>query len=218
MIVIASTLAHWMPVLAAAPQSTSSSEPEVSVSLDGVEAWEAACVRRTQGGHPDAFNPLVAHYAPRIRAYLHRMLRNREEAEDLTQETFLRAFRALERFDPDRSFKRWIYTIATNTGLNQLRSQKRKGSQVQLDLDSWSREDVAGHAPGESRGMEQLEAAMASLSPRALQLVRLHYHEGFTLQEAGSVLGMSEGAAKAALCRARQELRKKIHEGGCHEL
>lgn len=171
------------------------------------EAWEAECIRRTQGGHPDAFNPLVARYAPRIRAYLYRMLRSREEAEDLTQETFIKAFRALHRFDAERPFKSWLYTIATNTGLNALRGQKRKGTQVALDPELTVNRPAGGIAADYS---ERLELAMSALSPRAAQLITLHYHEGFTLLEAGRVLGMSEGAAKAALCRARQELRTRM--------
>lgn len=189
--------------------------PEEIPTGEQTSAWEVACVRKTQGGDPEAFNPLVAHYAPRIRAYLQRMLRNREEAEDLTQETFLKAFRALDRFDADRSFKRWIYTIATNTGLNALRGQKSRGTQVELDPELSASRHGSDRTAGQSAAEEQLELALATLSPRAIQLIRLHYHEGFSLMEAGAVLGMSEGAAKAALCRARQELRKRMtNEGG----
>ncbi|MBL7647195.1 MAG: RNA polymerase sigma factor [Candidatus Hydrogenedentes bacterium] len=205
---IASTLSricHWTPASVADPRRVSPHEPTAPVSDADEPAWETECIRRTQGGHPDAFNPLVARYAPRIRAYLHRMLRNREEAEDLTQETFIKAFRAIHRFDAERPFKSWLYTIATNTGLNALRGQKRRGTQVALDPELPAHAEAGHRCGGESR--EKLESAMAALSPRAAQLITLHYHEGFSLLEAGQVLGMSEGAAKAALCRARQELR-----------
>ena len=205
---IASTLSrirHWTPEIAADPRRVSPHEPTVPNSDADDVAWEAECIRKTQGGCPDAFNPLVARYAPRIRAYLHRMLRNREEAEDLTQETFIKAFRAIHRFDAERPFKSWLYTIATNTGLNALRGQKRRGTQVALDPDLPATAGTRDRSGGESQ--EKLESAMAALSPRAAQLITLHYHEGFSLLEAGQVLGMSEGAAKAALCRARQELR-----------
>ena len=203
----APALVRWV---AEEPEQT----PEVIPTGDCAEAWEVACVRRTQGGDSEAFNPLVTHYAPRIRAYLQRMLRNREEAEDLTQETFLKAFRALERFDADRPFKRWLYTIATNTGLNALRGQKNRGTQVELDPEFPASHHGSDGVGGGSASGEQLDRALTTLQPRALQLIRLHYHEGFSLQEAGAVLGMSEGAAKAALCRARQELRKRITNEG----
>jgi len=196
------------------PRTESPEVPDATAAGDCVEVWEADCIRRTQGGHRDAFNPLVAHYAPRIQAYLYRMLRNREEAEDLTQETFIKAFRALNRFDAERPFKSWLYTIATNTGLNALRGQKRKGIQVALDPELPAMRPAISRSGGEGESGEKLELAMAALSPRAAQLVTLHYHEGFSLLEAGRVLGMSESAAKAALCRARQELRKRMKDEG----
>ena len=201
----------WMPEIAADPRLVSPHAPATPPVEDEISAWEADYIRQTQGGHREAFNPIVAYYAPRIRAYLYRMLRNREEAEDLTQETFLKAFRGLHRFDPERPFKRWLYTIATNTGLNAIRGQQRKGIQVALDPELAVFPSAMGNAPDAG---ERLEVALAALSPRSLQLVTLHYHEGFSLQEAGAMLGMSEGAAKAALCRARQELRKKMIAGG----
>lgn len=210
-------MSNWTltaPSLVCWVAEASGETPEVMSATGQADAWEVECVQKTQGGDPEAFNPLVAHYAPRIRAYLQRMLRNREEAEDLTQETFLKAFRALDRFDANRPFKRWLYTIATNTGLNALRGQKSRGTQVELDPEFSTFRPGSDGAAGQSAAEEQLERALATLPPRAVQLIRLHYHEGFSLQEAGGVLGMSEGAAKAALCRARQELRKRITNEG----
>ncbi len=205
--IAAPSLNRWV---ADEPHKESPEVPDAITAGACVEVWEMDCIRKTQGGYPDAFNPLVAHYAPRIRAYLYRMLRNREEAEDLTQETFIKAFRALNRFDAERPFKSWLYTIATNTGLNALRGQKRRGTQVALDPELPATRPAKNRSGGGGESGEKLELAMAALSPRAAQLITLHYHEGFSLIEAGKVLGISEGAAKAALCRARQELRTRI--------
>jgi len=149
------------------------------------------------------------------------MVRSHEEAEDLTQDTFLKAFQALSRFDADRPFRRWLYTIATNTGLNAIRARNRRGTPVELDTDrlpgvALQAETTTAHqAPGPR---EHLEDAVAALSARAQQLIILHYHEGFTLQEAGDVLGISESAAKVALCRARRQLRTTMLEGMQNEL
>lgn len=198
----------WFP----APSRVSPLEDGESSASGAEMAGEGDCIRETQNGRPEAFNLLVAHYAPRIRAYLHRMVRNHEEAEDLTQETFLKAFQALPRFQADRPFKRWLYTIATNTGLNALRTRRRKGIQVELDPETLAARAPATPAVENSRG-DQLEAAVAALPARAVQLITLHYHEGFTLREAGEVLGMSESAAKVALCRARQQLRRRLLPG-----
>lgn len=174
-----------------------------------VEGWEMECVRQVQGGRPEHFDPLVRHYAPRIRAYVQRMVRDREEAEDVTQETFLKAYRALPRFDAGRPFKPWIFAIATNTALNAIRSRQRRG--VQLELDPALPAHREATATSGDRA-ERLERALAELAPRAGQLITLHYHEGLSLKESGAILGMSEGAAKAALCRARQELRERMKQ------
>ena len=207
----------WFPELACAVPL----DPPEREGVVDVPAWEATCVREAQNGRPEGFNPLVVHYAPRIRAYLYRMVRSHEEAEDLTQETFLKAFRALPRFDSGRPFKRWLYTIATNTGLNAIRARNRRGTAVELDADEIaSTQALIGVPPAHqaSGPADNLEAALAGLAPRALQLVTLHYHEGFSLQEAGAVLGISEGAAKVALCRARRQLRTAMMEGKRNEL
>ncbi len=197
-------------------RTSASSDFDESAGAPALPDWEVACIQEVQNGRPEAFNPLVAHYAPRIRAYLVRMVRSHEEAEDLTQETFLKAFQALPRFDAERPFKRWLYTIATNTGLNAIRARKRRGTPVEVDtellpgLAATGAASVASHEPDPE---ERLEAALSGLPARARQLIALHYHEGFTLQEAGDMLGISEGAAKVALCRARRQLRIAMSEG-----
>lgn len=218
----------WRPAVFGAMSAWVSEPARVSPldSGDGAEAaspetWETACIHETQRGRPEAFNPLVAHYAPRIRAYLYRMLRSHEEAEDLTQDTFLKAFQALARFDSRRPFKSWLYTIATNTGLNAIRARARRGMPVELDADLLHGERNNSGVPPqyqEATPGERLEAAMAGLSPRAAQLVTLHYHEGFSLHEAGEILGLSEGAAKVALCRARRQLRERLVKGKDHDV
>ena len=195
-----------------------SAVPESSAADD--DGWEADCIRETQQGRPEAFNPLVSRYAPRIRAYLYRMVRNREEAEDLTQETFIKAFKNLSRFNAERPFRSWLYTIATNTGLNALRSRKRRGTSVELDAERVpSPESVKERPRSHEMGREEaLERALGQLSDRAARLVALHYQEGFSLAEAGTMMGLSENAAKVAVCRARKQLRKIMLEGNPHEM
>lgn len=185
-----------------------------------VDAWEREAIRETQRGRPEAFNPLVSHYAPRIRAYLFRMVRNREEAEDLTQETFIKAFRALSRFQSDRAFRSWLYAIATNTGLNALRSRRRRGTPAAIDLEQLpapgSPASPSGHSLSDAREIA-LANAMAALEPRAARLIALHYQEGLTLAEAGEVLELSANAAKVALHRARKQLREHMVKGSENE-
>lgn len=208
---------HGFPPSAPALSMTSTGSDATECDVDG---WESDCIRETQQGRPEAFNPLVSRYAPRIRAYLYRMVRNQEEAEDLTQETFIKAFRNLSRFDAERPFRSWLYTIATNTGLNALRSRKRRGTPVELDAERVASPGTVVERPA-AYGMgreEALELALAQLTERAARLVALHYQEGFSLAEAGTMMGLTENAAKVAVCRARKQLRKIMLEGQPHEL
>lgn len=179
--------------------------------------WEAACVARAARGDQHAFAKLVRHYTGRIYAHLYGIVRSREDAEDLTQEAFLRAFRALDRFDAGRPFANWLYTIATNVALNALRTRSRRLRPV--SLDETDEHNGPLHEPASdlpdgrqtasrSERIERLEQAVAELPHRAAALVRLHYGEGVGLREAGEMLGMKENAAKVALHRARKQLRQ----------
>jgi RNA polymerase sigma-70 factor, ECF subfamily len=168
---------------------------------------DAALAIGAAAGDGPAFEELVDRYSSRIYAHLYRLVRNREEAEDLTQETFLRVYRNLKKFEPTRSFKSWIYTIATNAGLNALRSRKRRGIPVPLDgLDA----APSKTAPRELR--DELNEAMKGLGEQPGVLVHLHYQEGMSIREAADVVGITEGAAKVALHRARKQLRELLIE------
>ena len=184
------------------------------------DAWEREHIARAIAGDQAAFGLIVERYASRIYTHLYRLVRNREEAEDLTQETFLRAFRFLDRFDMSRPFRNWLYTIATNVGLNALRSVKRRGIAVSLDADDppprgLATAAVAANGRDEAARDEVrqvLAEAVSRLAPRTAALIQLHYDEGMSIGEAAEVLGMKEGAAKVALCRARKQLREWLVE------
>lgn len=170
-------------------------------------------------GDAEAFAGLVRRHASPVYALLHRLVRDREEAEDLSQETFLKAYRFLGRFEPGRPFRNWLYAIATRTGLNALRSRRRRGMAVSLDdeeamegrepVDPWA---DARSLAGRAELAERVGAAVARLSPRPALLVDLHYRQGLSIREAAEVVGMSADAAKVALCRARRTLREWLVE------
>lgn len=193
-------------------------------------AWELDAIERARHGEQEAFGKLVEQYSARIYAHLFRLVRNREEAEDLTQETFLRAHRFLFRYDATRPFRNWLYTVATNIGLNALRSQRRRWHPVGGHLGG--REALASGAGGSgaweeplsreedgrqrvARGEleEKVSDAVDRLPPRSRLLIHMHYHEGMAIREIAEVLGMGESAAKTALHRARKSLREWLVEG-----
>lgn len=171
--------------------------------------WERTCIVNMDQGKPEAFTPLVQHYSSRIYAHLYRMVYNREEAEDLTQETFVLAYRKIRSYDQTRPFRNWLYAIATNVGRNAARSRGRRipsaredqGTEVRV-LDN---RNVSLHEDREQK--EWLASAINTLPDPIPILIQLHYQEGFTIRESAQVLGMSESAAKVALHRARKTLR-----------
>lgn len=179
------------------------------------QAADAACIAQARAGHPQAFDRLVETYSTRIYTHLFRLVRSREEAEDLTQETFIRAFRFLHQYDGNRPFRNWLYAIATNVGLNAIRSWQRRGRFETLDDGHAALANQPGEANPErdaSRGelRARIADAMESLPPQVAMLMHLFYYEGMSVAEAAEIVGMREPAAKVALHRARKRLREQL--------
>jgi RNA polymerase sigma-70 factor, ECF subfamily len=182
----------------------------------GPPPWESLYAERARAGDESAFARLVDAYAGRIHAHVWRFVRCREDADDLTQETFLRAYRALSRFDPGRPFGTWLYTIATNVSLNALRTRGRRLRPVSLDArdddgppSNEPRSALPDGREAAHRAEQQamIAAAVDQLDAKSAALVRLYYQEEIPLREAGEIMGLSESAAKVALHRARKRLR-----------
>jgi RNA polymerase sigma-70 factor, ECF subfamily len=196
------------------PDSATPQDPADARALD--DARDRKAVARVRRGDQSAFNGLVECYMTRIHTHLYRLAKNREEAEDLTQETFIRAYRFLPQFDAARSFRSWLYAIATNTGLNALRARGRRISATSYDEHD-EKSGVTGQDGREEVARQDLNRqvadAVTELPERAAMLVHLHYFEGFSLREAGEIVGLSENAAKVALHRARKQLREQLVEG-----
>lgn len=183
-----------------------------AATIETEQSWAA----QARAGHPEAFDRLVEAYSARIYTHLYRLVRIREEAEDLTQETFIRAYRFLHQFDGRRPFRNWLYTIATNVGLNALRSRQRR---VHYESNKAGDEDVLATAPSPAdphRDAEldelrsRLARAIETLPPQAAMLMHLFYYEGLSVQEAAEIAGMNETAAKVTLHRARKRLRELL--------
>ncbi len=195
------------PVLEAIPATEGDAAPS-----------DAEWVRRVQRGEQAAFDAIVRRYGNAIYRHLYRLMLNREDAEDVAQETFIRAFRYLDRLEDGQSLRAWLYTIATRVGLNAIRSQQRRGKGANISYNalvetSGEIEEPSGR--NAHRGTElrdEVESVLAKLPPRSALLMQLHYTEGFPIREAAEIVGMSAAAAKVALCRARKELRERLCE------
>ena len=195
---------------------------ETEQENDAGSSTEKKLLLAAQAGDCEAFGKITEIYLERIYRHVFRIIKIREEAEDLTQETFIRAFRYLNSYDPGRSFQNWLYAIATNVALNGLRVQKKQSfilSNCVVDgnllLDNTGQQATAcSTALNPSAQLEsqelwiEVQSAIEQLPERSRLLVQLHYIDGMSIRDAGEVIGMREGAAKVALCRARKILRK----------
>ena len=194
-----------------------------AASVEFRETAEAQFVERLKRGEAAAFDLLVSQRSGEIYGLLFRLTENSEEARDLTQETFLRAFQNIGRFRGEADLRTWIYRIAINQARNRWRwwRRRRRDSTVSLDSTDGSRKQplIATLAEG-SHNPEQatlahereraLRSAMQSLGRAYRETVILRDIEGFRYEEIAATLEISVGTVKSRLARGRQELRRRL--------
>lgn len=177
---------------------------------------ESHLVSLARSGDLDAFGLLYRQYAPGIYNLILRMLGNADDAEDVTQEVFLRAHRSLNRFKGNARFSTWIYRIATNVSLDELRRRKPVVSLEQLSADS-SWEPAAGDPEGNPERLmqrratqEAVQAALLAMPAHYRVLVVLRHMEGLSYEEIARVVGCSVNALNVRLHRAREAFRRAL--------
>ena len=158
-------------------------------------------VARARAGDPVAFERLFEQYHAPILNYLHRMVGDRALAEDLTQDAFVKAYRALPESRPDLAFKAWLYRIATNTAISHLRRRKIiRWVPFLPGQDHSSGESVERNA----NRKYDVEQALAQLPKHYASALLLRHYQGLSLIETANALGITENAAKLRLFRARK--------------
>jgi len=159
---------------------------------------------RARDGSRVSFDELVTRYRPRLVAFLARRLADAADAEDVAQETFLRAYDRLALYDPSRPFTTWLFAIGKNVAANHAVARTRRDAR---DRDS----HPAGAAIAEDAGATDLwQRAQAVLSPDAYRMLWLRYAQGLTVREIASELDRSSVAVKVMLFRARRRLVQEI--------
>jgi RNA polymerase sigma-70 factor (ECF subfamily) len=173
-----------------------------------------------------AFEELMFRFQGRVQSLLRHLLGNRELAEDLTQEVFLRVFRARKTYQPNAKFTTWLFTIANNAALNQLRSKKRK-PETQFGSDSAPSSEgmfepaeavLASSGSIPTRHLDNMELrdmvhiAIESLNERQRMAVLLNRFEGMCYAEIAEVMHLSPQAVKSLLCRAHTQLRNLLQK------
>ena len=169
------------------------------------------CVTRAQRGDGAAFSELVARYQDRIYRFLTRLTRSQDDAMELTQETFLSAYQALERWRPDARFTTWLFRIARNHAFDWLRRSKRVEF---VPLDEEEHADFAAPTPDAAletvQRYRKLETALARLPAEHREILLLREIEGLSYEDIAAVLTLNLGTVKSRIARARAALIDKL--------
>lgn len=179
---------------------------------------ERELIERFQNGDTEAFNPLVLKYKQKIYNLLYQRVRDRETAEDLSQDVFLKAFQGLPHFKQDSTFYSWLYRIAYNCGVDFMRKQKRQKVLIfgELPPDADNTLQMAQVYPSPPEMMENEELgriirkAVRQLSPGQQRVFRLRYRRELSMKEIAVRLNKSEGTIKSHLYQAHQKLRRLL--------
>ena len=174
---------------------------------------EKELVERFQNGEKDVFNELVIKYQGKIYNLVYKYVSNSETARDLSQEIFIKAFRALPRFKRQSAFYSWLYRIAINLCIDFIRQQKRGQTLSFEDLggnDEVMFNDVSPLPPDQVEAKELghiIGKAVEQLPPKQQRVFNLRYHHGLQLKEIAAQLDRSEGTIKAHLHHAHKRLQ-----------
>lgn len=178
---------------------------------------------RVRDGDAAAFEELVARYQNRLLTVLEHLVQDRELAEDLTQDVFVRVFKARHRYEPEARFSTWLFTIANNVASNALRSRSRRrevgvsegngADSAPLSLDQLAKA-ASGSLPtralDKAEQAEMVRHAVASLSERQRMALLLAKFEGMSYQDIAQTMGLSVQAIKSLLSRARVNLKEML--------
>src|SRR5277367_1117337 len=186
-----------------------------------MEESDSVTVARVKAGDGDAYRALVDRHSRSVFRLAYRMTGNEQDAEDVVQETFLRAYKQLHRYEARASFGTWLYRIASNYSLDLVRSKKRHPQTALEEYPAAGEESGAVHAvasgdPGPDRLLfgdevqRTVAATLDTLSQQERTAFVLRHFEGQSIEEIGTSLGLSGNATKHSIFRAVQKLRRAL--------
>lgn len=182
--------------------------------MSATEAADAAAVLdRARQGDAEAFRALVERHSRSAFHLAHRMTGNEQDAEDVVQEAFLRAYRQLGRFESRANFGTWLYRIVANCSVDLMRARQSRHDQSRRESLDAAGDLAAEGAPGPDRLAQSAEVkrrvheALDGLSPLERAAFTLRHHEGRSIEEISRTLGLGTSAAKHSVFRAVKKLR-----------
>ncbi|MBT8281312.1 MAG: RNA polymerase sigma factor [Muriicola sp.] len=174
---------------------------------------EKELISRSLSGDQKAYGVLVDRYKYLVFTLACRMLKNREDAEEVAQDTFVKAYKSLKTFKGDAKFSSWLYRIAYRKCLDRLKKEKRRPGAGSLEVDGVKDLKASGgvleHIESDERS-ELLKAAIDRLSEIDAALVTLYYYEQLTVREISGILDMSQNVIKVRLFRSRKQLEQLL--------
>ena len=187
-----------------------------------VPTEELVLVKRARQGDLGAYDELVRRYQERIYATIYHMTSNHEDANDLAQEAFIKAYHALKSFKGGSSFYTWVYRIAVNKTINYLKQRKNKAQMSLDDIDFNAEHDpdlvalISEKTPRRevnlSELQEKLNAAMQKLSEPHRLVVTLHDVQGLSHEEIAKIMDCNIGTVRSRLFYARQQLQAYLSD------
>lgn len=180
---------------------------------------EARAIEAVRGGDRSAFDYLVRKYMKRVLSVAWGLVRNADDAEDLAQEAFVRAYQNMARFRAGEPFGPWIFRIVTNLGLDVIKHRTRFRHEELTDVRPASRRDQADLAAESRQIGRRIDAAIESLPEMQRVVARLHLVEQFDHQEIAAMTGLTEGTVRSHLSLARRKLKEQLSDlyGGSDE-
>jgi RNA polymerase sigma-70 factor, ECF subfamily len=182
------------------------------------EAGDAAHLARALAGDRDAFRVLVERHSRSLFRLAYRMTGNEQDAEEVVQDAFLRAYRWLDQFESRSNFGTWLYRIAMNCSLDLLRKRRpHEEHAAEPEEDDGPQREIAAQDPPPDRLAfsaeigRQVEGAMLKLSAMERAAFVMRHHDGKSIEEIGQALGLSSNATKNSIFRAVQKLRHELH-------
>jgi len=180
---------------------------------------EKSVIKRALEGDQRAYAEILARYRGSIYNMLYKMVRNREETEDLVQEAFIKAFSALATFNEEYAFSTWLFKIAINNSIDHFRKKKLRTFSMDMPIESkdgqikreFSDSSFLPDDPLLSKEKNRLiEEAIASLPEKYRISIVLRHHEEKSYEEISQILGIPLGTVKARIFRAREMLKKQL--------
>jgi len=165
---------------------------------------DAAVIERARSGDDEAFVFIYEHFSAQIHRYVYRLVGNQELADDITQETFLRAFQGIRKISQDANVSAWLYRIASNACFDALRRRKLIIWMPILDVDDKSDEFTEDDFTPQVIESEVVRRALAQMPPSLAVCLVLRSVEGFSCEEIAEILKIPKGTVFSRLARARE--------------